>query len=601
MSDHLGELLGGRFWIGDLLGVGGSASVYAAEDLSDRDERGEPIPVAVKVLHPHLCSDDRARDAFLREAREAERLRHPNIAAVRGSGLHDAGGVTMAWIALDLVDGGSVADRVARTGPLPPAEAAAVVSGVLAGLAAAHEVGLVHRDVSPQNVLLRGTTVDRPVTADQVRLVDFGLADATGRDALGQDILRAERGDGGLVLGNAHYMSPEQAQGLPVRAAGDLYQAGALLYFLLTGQPPFPRDTVAHILEAHVSAPPPVPSALAPGARPLDRIVTRAMTKTPARRFRDAGEFRLALAEAVALLTPADPLNAPDPDPRARDDLTEAIAAPAEGPDPATRVLPLGAAEGLGYLEPGADAESEASSARTRPDLTVPLALAAVVAVIGLAVAGVWGASALGEPTAAGTPTPRPTASATPTPTETPTESPTPPAEPTTVEPEPELEPEVVTLAVPTLHGTLADAEAALAAAGLRLGAVHRTESPEAADRVLGQRPAAGESVPEGTAVDVTVASGRNTVPPVSGLTVAAATALLQSAGFGVGTTRPDAQPTDVVTATEPASGAVLSVGVTVTLRVPAAPVEPSPTPTDTPPPAPPGAEEPAALRGGTP
>ncbi|WP_411701256.1 serine/threonine-protein kinase, partial [Conyzicola sp.] len=349
MHDDLpATLIDGRYRLGELLGVGGSASVFAADDLADLDDAGQPSSrVALKMLHPHLCETEASRDAFLREARQAQALRHPNIVAVRAYGLHDTGGVTMAWIALDLVDGESVGELVAARGRLDVTDAATVLDGVLAGLAVAHAAGLVHRDISPANVLI--TAHDGELLASHVLLVDFGLADVTGRTAVGRDVLLAESvGDSVTdatatdigVIGNAAFMSPEQAQGKPVRAAGDLYQAGALLYFLLTGRVPYPRDTTAQVLEAHVSAPPPVPSVLAPAARPLDRVVTRAMTKTPARRFRHAAEFRAAIAtavEAVALAVPAAG------EPSAAAPSTTALA---------TRVLESTTARQLAYLSP---------------------------------------------------------------------------------------------------------------------------------------------------------------------------------------------------------------------------------------------------------
>ena len=133
MSETSEGLVGGRYALGELLGVGGTGSVFAAVDREAADAR-----VAVKLLHPHLCADEAARAAFLREAARAADLIHPNIVRIHGAGLHDAAGVTMPWIALDLLDGPTLRERVAAAGPLPPAEAAAVVDGVLAGLAVAH-------------------------------------------------------------------------------------------------------------------------------------------------------------------------------------------------------------------------------------------------------------------------------------------------------------------------------------------------------------------------------------------------------------------------------------------------------------------------------
>ncbi|GAB2527566.1 hypothetical protein GCM10027064_25680 [Microbacterium petrolearium] len=568
--DAAGERIGGRYALGDLLGVGGTGSVFAAADPTGAE-------VAVKLLHPHLCADDAAREAFLREARLAMRLDHPNIVRVHDAGLHDAGGVTMPWIALELLTGPTLREHVDAVGPLGAADAVAVVDGLLAGLGAAHQAGLVHRDISPQNVILHGARDRAPgagLSAGMVRILDFGLADVTGRATVGSDVLLAGAEDGGHVVGNAHFMSPEQAQGLPVRSVSDLYQAGAVLVYALTGRPPFPRTTVEQVMRAHVSAPPPVPSAIAPAARPFDRVVTRALSKTPAHRFRTAAEFRAALAEAgAAAVAAASVVETPD--------------APAEGTGPTSVLRPDGGGD-LDYLRPADDDIAEpVRDARARAGgagVLLGLGAVAILAVAALGatfLAGSPGAEAEGprpQPTTApSTPQTPPPGSASPTPSSSP--SPTP--EPSTSAP-----PAPAQVEIPTLFGTLADAEAALAQAGLRLGAVNRVEAAEAADRVLGQRPEPGSRAEPGTAVDVTVASGRNTVPDVRGMSVPAAIAVLLSAGFEAVADQQPASAAATVAGSEPAAGAVLRVGVTVSLRVEA---QPTPGPTQTPVPQDPG------------
>ncbi|GAA3819206.1 protein kinase domain-containing protein [Cellulomonas soli] len=595
--DEGGTLLGGRYLLGDLLGVGGSASVFEADDLRSPEAlRGaSPERVAVKVLHPHLSAHEGACEAFLREARAAQSLDHPGIAAVHASGAEDIGGIRTAWIALDLVTGGSLADRVARTGPMGVAEAAAVLDGVLGALGAAHRAGLVHRDVSPANVLLQQVDPDEPLRAEQVRVVDLGLADATGSTAVGADLLRtpaggaADPGERG-VIGNAHYMSPEQAQGRPVRAAGDLYQAGALLYFLLTGRPPYPLPSADQVLQAHVSAPQPVPSALEPGARVLDRVVVHAMAKTPARRYRDAEEFRAAVRAAVG--PDRAETRAPGQRPATRD-LDPSGAVSSEGAAGqevrATQVLrgatrpgePVGA--DLDYLDPvGPPATSPVTAGPPSP---------AGGAVLGVAVAAVLGIALWGALTAAadpGAPSPQistsTSAAADPAPTtEAPVVPPSVPSPATTTDAEPTPTTDPVRITVPTLYGTLSDSLQALRDAGLQLGAVTRADSAEAADKVLGQAPAAGEAVDAGSTVEVTLASGFNAVPEVTGTTVANATASLQDAGFTVAVSGPapgvDASGTDLIVGTRPVGGSRLRVGATVTLVVAAAVPTPSPDP----------------------
>jgi eukaryotic-like serine/threonine-protein kinase len=611
-----GVLLGGRFLLGALLGVGGSAAVYQAEDLAAPP--GSPRQVAVKVLHPHLGADPRAREAFLGEARAGQVLDHPGLARVHGCGVDETGGDRTTWIALELVAGGSLAERVAQRGPLPPAEVGVVLDGVLAALGAVHAAGLVHRDVSPANVLLHAHPAGpgAPLRVEDVRLVDLGLADATGRPAL-RSGLPARGGPGATtgavgavggtgdgaaaggavagaaasaaVVGTAQYMSPEQARGRPVRAAGDLYQVGALAYHLLTGRPPFPRATAAEVLAAHLSAPPPVPSALVPAARVLDAVVTRAMAKAPVRRFRDAAEMREAVAAALAApggpwsphaaVTGAAVTDSAVTGPALTDPALAAAAAPgaADAPASAAAAPPaLASTRAMAGAEPAGLDYLDAAPAPSTPVLRRAgsagggLAGVVVAAVAGLSLWGVLAAT--GTPGPVSTPTPAPAAVAPPVATTAPPVRAVPVPAATTPIAEPVAAPTPTAparVAVPTLFGTLADARAALDAAGLVVGTVTRQDSAERTDRVLGQRPAAAEQVDAGTTVDVVVASGSNRVPEVAGGTVAAATATLTSAGFLVAA--PDGvalDPTGTVGATVPAAGSLLAVGTEVTLTL---------------------------------
>lgn len=572
------SLFAERYVLGELLGVGGSASVFMAHDA--RPEPGEPSVVALKLLHPHLAHEESARQAFLREAQRAATLADPHIPRIRGAGVVDAGGVMQPWIALDLVAGPTLRDRVRESGPLPPTVAAAVVTGILAALSAAHAAGVVHRDLSPQNIML-AVIDEEPLTESCVRVLDFGLADITGHTTVGRDILLADAGsgDGGAragIVGNAHYMSPEQAEGKPVRAPSDLYQAGALLYFALTGKPPFPRATVTDVLQAHVSAPPPVPSALVPAARPFDRIVTRAMTKTPARRFRDPAEFRDALADAVAAIAPTPAGSASDD---GVDSASVVASAPPEDEQDATRVTRVlsPARGGLGVPAALVGPAEPAAPARYAPSPASSGAVAIVVTAALLVGAGMWAglsgaarttAEPVFSPTAETTPpTPEPTVAADPTPLETPA--------PVVVE----------SVLVPALAGTLADAERMLQAVGLTLGEVTRVDSPWDADTVLRHEPQAGASVPQGSAVTVTVASGQNLVPSVVGLEVATARLRSREAGFALAAS--DETLGGAVRAQTPAAGSLAPVGseivVTVTPRTPTPTPTPTPTSTTTP------------------
>ncbi|WP_153001510.1 serine/threonine-protein kinase, partial [Microbacterium testaceum] len=209
-------------------------------------------------------------------------------------------------------------------GVLSPAEVVDVGSDVLSGLAAAHRAELIHRDVSPANVLVR--LVDGGLRAT---LLDFGLADAAGRTAHGDDVLRSSvTAATAGVVGNAHFASPEQLSGSAVGPAGDLYQVGGLLYFALTGRAPFESGDRAAVVRGHLNAPPPVPSVRRRGIpQAIDRVVVRALLKDPSLRYTDADEMRRALLAALSPDAPQPaPPRAPSPSATAMTAATRALA-----------------------------------------------------------------------------------------------------------------------------------------------------------------------------------------------------------------------------------------------------------------------------------
>jgi hypothetical protein len=273
----------GPFELLRVLGRGGMGTVYEAHDrLLDRR-------VAIKLLSPRLAGrDDKEVERLLREARAVARLDHPNVVAVYQVGRHDG----TYYIAMQLVRGRSASALVENTGPLAPAEAAGVVLEAARGLAAAHELGLVHRDVKPDNILVGDDGA--------VKVVDFGLAREQRPAVSG-----ASCPDG--VVGTPHFMSPEQAQGFPVDARGDLYSLGATWYCLLAGRPPFAGESAFEIMLQHISADPPDLARLRPDVPAVHlRLIRRALAKKPADRFQSAADLvaeleRLA-AEEEALL-----------------------------------------------------------------------------------------------------------------------------------------------------------------------------------------------------------------------------------------------------------------------------------------------------------
>jgi eukaryotic-like serine/threonine-protein kinase len=264
-------VVAGRYRLLGRLGSGGMADVWCAED-SLLNRR-----VALKFLHPRFAQDEQFVERFRREASAAAGLQHPNIV-----GVFDRGTVDGAhYIAMEYVEGASLKDLIQRG--LSVGEAVEIVRQVLAGVKYAHDHGIVHRDLKPQNVL-----VD---SEGRARVTDFGIARA-GASEITQT---------GSVLGTAQYLSPEQAQGLPVTAASDIYSIGVMLYEALTRQVPFDADSPVTVALKQVSERPRPPSELNPAvSRALDGVVMRALAKDPANRFASAEEFSQALDAAEA-------------------------------------------------------------------------------------------------------------------------------------------------------------------------------------------------------------------------------------------------------------------------------------------------------------
>jgi eukaryotic-like serine/threonine-protein kinase len=258
-----------RYVIHHTLGEGGMARVYLATDrVLDRR-------VALKVLAERYAGDDRFVARFRREAHAAAGLNHPNIVRVFDTG--DDGAAH--YIVMEYVDGETVADILLRDGPAEPDRAARIARRVATALQAAHDQGLVHRDVKPGNVM-----VDRD---GRIMVMDFGIARAAADDTLTQ---------AGTVLGTAAYLSPEQARGDPVDARSDVYSLGCVLYEMLCGRPPFTGASAVSIAYRHVNDVPDPPSAHRRGIpAAFDAVTMRALAKDPDDRYRTAEEMGEAL------------------------------------------------------------------------------------------------------------------------------------------------------------------------------------------------------------------------------------------------------------------------------------------------------------------
>ena len=273
-------MIGERFRIERPLGRGGMAAVYLARD----EELGRAV--AVKVLET-LAGEEEGRRRFLREARLAARLTHPNIVTVYDAGEHDGA----LYIVMEYVDGETLAELLRRRGRLPAEEVVALGGQAAAGLQHAHDQGLVHRDVKPQNLLVRSDGT--------LKISDFGIA----RAVEGTQITSA-----GTILGTAGYLAPEQAAGEEASAAADVYGLGAVLYEALTGRAPVRAESLADLPTAHLEPPDPV-GTIAPGVPPqVETAVMRALERRPEDRPASAAELAAALkgtrAEAPTVALP---------------------------------------------------------------------------------------------------------------------------------------------------------------------------------------------------------------------------------------------------------------------------------------------------------
>jgi eukaryotic-like serine/threonine-protein kinase len=272
-----GEVIAERYEIEELVGTGGMSSVYRA-----RDRLLERL-VALKVLHPHYGDDEEYVERFRREARSVAQLSHPHIVTVIDRGEDDG----QQFIVFEYIDGENLKQLLMRTGPLPTRRALELAVEIADALAFAHEHGLIHRDVKPQNVL---------VSPDgDAKVTDFGIARS----------LDVEHGvtQTGTVLGTSNYLSPEQASGKQTTQSTDVYSLGVVLYELLTGDVPFPGENFVAVAMKHLNEQPPdlleqrpdIPLRLA-------AAVDRALEKNPAHRFPSMDQFAWELRQCLAEL-----------------------------------------------------------------------------------------------------------------------------------------------------------------------------------------------------------------------------------------------------------------------------------------------------------
>ncbi|SHE64431.1 serine/threonine-protein kinase [Streptoalloteichus hindustanus] len=351
-----GQLLADRYRLGRRIAVGGMGEVWEAAD-TRLDRR-----VAVKVLKPELCGNAEFLHRFRTEAKTTASLNHPGIAAVHDYGETAAvagGPEDTAYLVMELVEGEPLAGILAREGRINVDRTLDILEQAGVALQAAHERGLVHRDVKPGNILV--------TPGGRVKLTDFGIAKA----AHAAPVTRS-----GMVMGTAHYIAPEQALGHEAKPASDVYSLAVVGYECLTGRRPFLSENAVTVAMMHIrDAPPPLPPDVPIGARAL---VETTLVKDPRQRYRTGGEF----AAAVAAVRAGRPL--PPPSGLAAAPVAPGMALPPAMPTGAVPVVPAG---GHAVVSGGYPAPAATPASGRRPWLWV-LAALLVAALLAL---GAWG------------------------------------------------------------------------------------------------------------------------------------------------------------------------------------------------------------------
>src|SRR3954468_19476412 len=262
----VGQVLADRYELEELVGTGGMSSVFRAHDrLLDRK-------VALKILHQQYSGDEEYVERFRREARAVAALSHPNIVTRIDRGEH--GG--RQFIVFEYVDGENLKRLIERRVPAPVSTALELAMEIARALSFAHQQGLVHRDVKPQNVLLNGD--------GRAKVTDFGIARS-------MDVQHGMT-QTGTVLGTSDYIAPEQAQGQRVDECTDVYSLGVVVYELLTNEVPFPGENFVAVAMRHINEPPPPVGDKRPDVPPrVEAAVQRAMAKRPEDRFHTMADF----------------------------------------------------------------------------------------------------------------------------------------------------------------------------------------------------------------------------------------------------------------------------------------------------------------------
>ncbi len=285
MSDLRGELIDGRYQIGAVIASGGMATVYSAIDT--RLDR----PVAVKIMHAHLAQDEDFVARFIREAKAAAAISHPNLISVHDQGWN-TGGTPAVFLVMELVSGSTLRDLINQKGRLAPEEVLTILSEVLSALAVAHKAGIVHRDLKPENIMIS--------TEGKIKVGDFGLARAM---SAGQTLTV----DASVLLGTVAYLAPEQVQRGIADARSDIYSLGVVTFEALTGKKPYEGESPIHIAYQHVNDRIPAPSTIVTTLpKEIDELVIRATSPDPDLRPANAQELLELVRLAQIAIDPAN-------------------------------------------------------------------------------------------------------------------------------------------------------------------------------------------------------------------------------------------------------------------------------------------------------
>ncbi len=481
-----------RYRVVNRIGSGGMADVFCAHD----NQLGRKV--ALKLLHRRFARDENFVERFRREASSAAGLQHPNVVGVYDRGEWDG----TYYIAMEHLEGRNLKAVVRQEAPLDPLRAIDLTIQILKGARFAHKRGIVHRDLKPHNVIVDGE--------GRAKVTDFGIARAGASDMT----------ETGSIMGTAQYLSPEQAQGLPVSAQSDLYAVGVILWELLTGRVPFDGDTAVTVALKHVTETPPPPSALEPRVPPtLDTVVKWALEKDPSRRPPDADAFIAALQDVRARMTD-----------NAVGQETTAFVAPLVPLESETTTVLAPAPVGLVEEEVLAPPPEDSLDPRRRSRW--PWLAALLLLLIGAAVA----AALLLAPHKSATPQ----------------------------------------VLLPNVVGKdQATASTILQNAGFQPNVIRQT-SRAPKDQVIKEIPPPGQSLDKGSTVTLTVSSGpgQRDVPSVAGLSQSAAQSALRRSGFraAVGSEASDKVAKGVAISTTPSAGTPLDAGSVVTLTVSSGP-----------------------------